>query len=140
MQINMTHINIHIYTVVNRSIQKQFKINHMSIQINRSRRNKKDITVVTSGRTEEGLTCLYVCLGGLYFSGLSWQHGDLRPCLLDELLEVDLPQLFGQLLQLLLLVLVGKYQLFCKVLCGWGCLAAAGVGGAEGWGLLSGLI
>lgn len=34
MQINMTHI--HIYTLVNRSIQNQFKINSMSIQINSS--------------------------------------------------------------------------------------------------------
>lgn len=36
---------------------------------------------------------------------LSGQHGDLGPGLLDELLQVDLPQLFGKLLQLLLLLL-----------------------------------
>lgn len=41
-------------------------------------------------------------------SGMSRQHGDLGPGLLDELLQVDLPQLFGELLQLLLLLLWHK--------------------------------
>lgn len=51
------------------------------------------------------LTPFYVYVGGLYFNGLCWQHGHLRPRLLDKLLEVDLPQLFRQLLQLLFFVL-----------------------------------
>lgn len=36
---------------------------------------------------------------------LGWQHGDLCARLLDEVLQVDLPQLLGQLLQLMLHVL-----------------------------------
>lgn len=45
---------------------------------------------------------------GLHFDGLRWQDGDFRPCLLDKLLEVDLPQLLGQLLQFLFFVLDGS--------------------------------
>lgn len=37
--------------------------------------------------------------------GFSWQHCDFGACLLDELLQVNLPQLLGQLLQLVLHVL-----------------------------------
>ncbi len=39
------------------------------------------------------------------FSGFGWQHCDLGARLLDELLQVNLPQLLRQLLQLVLHVL-----------------------------------
>lgn len=54
------------------------------------------------------LTSVDVCVGCLYFDGLSWQHGHFCPCLLDKLLEVDLSQLFSQLLQFLFFVLDGN--------------------------------
>lgn len=38
-------------------------------------------------------------------SGFSWQHRDLGARLLDELLQVNLPQLLGQLLHVVLHVL-----------------------------------
>jgi hypothetical protein len=43
--------------------------------------------------------------GGRWVPRLRWQHGDLGARLLDELLQVDLTQLLGELLQLLVLVL-----------------------------------
>ena len=43
--------------------------------------------------------------GLVIVSRLGRQHGDLGARLLDELLQVDLPQFLGQLLQLLLHVL-----------------------------------
>lgn len=50
--------------------------------------------------------CLFECLHAVVFPRwLSRQHSDLGARLLDELLQVDLSQLLGQLLQLLLLLL-----------------------------------
>lgn len=56
-------------------------------------------------QTSQHLTPFYVCMRGLHFDGLRWQNGHFCPCLLDELLEIDLPQLFSQLLQFLFFVL-----------------------------------
>lgn len=47
----------------------------------------------------------------IILSGFSWQHCDLGASLLDELLQVNLPQLLRQLLQVLLHVLQKKITL-----------------------------
>lgn len=44
-------------------------------------------------------------VGTFILGGFSRQHCDLGPSLLDELLQVNLPQFLGQLLQLVLHVL-----------------------------------
>ena len=64
------------------------------------------VKVLKSGFSK--LTPFCVCMQGLHSNGLRWQDGDFRPCLLDKLLEVDLSQLFGQLLQFLFSVLDGS--------------------------------
>lgn len=58
-----------------------------------------------SGKT---LTPLQDPRGDVPVCGLCSQHSHLRPRLLDELLKVDLPQLFGQLLQFLFFVLEAR--------------------------------
>lgn len=44
-------------------------------------------------------------VGTSFLSRFSWQYSDLGASLLDELLQVNLPQLLGQLLQVMLHVL-----------------------------------
>lgn len=56
----------------------------------------------------ECCTSLKLHVWGFHLNWVCWQHGDLRSCLLDELLQVNLSQLLCQLLQFLLPVLPGK--------------------------------
>lgn len=56
----------------------------------------------------EHCTSLELHMWGLHLNGVCRQHRDLRSCLLDKLLEIDLSQLLCQLLQFLFPVLPGK--------------------------------
>lgn len=50
----------------------------------------------------------------LFLSRLGWQHRDLGAGLLDKLLQVNLSQLLGQQLQLMLHVLQGNTGVTCE--------------------------
>lgn len=54
---------------------------------------------------EDFITYTGAVVGTSFLSRLSWQYSDLGASLLDELLQVNLPQLLGQLLQVVLHVL-----------------------------------
>lgn len=56
------------------------------------------------------LTCTATAAGAVILRGFGWQHCNLGPGLLDKLLQVHLPQLLGQLLQLVLHVLQSQHR------------------------------
>lgn len=61
--------------------------------------------ICDESRTEATFSLTAAAAAVLFLSRLGWQHCDLGAGLLDKLLQVNLPQLLGQQLQLMLHVL-----------------------------------